>query len=119
MDPDAIHRLLDQLEAVAKEYVAAFCIIVVSIIVVFSTSFVEEAEFTGHAEVQQWLAGAFGFLFGILSGRMGYIVWRDLDIVRLQKAVILSAATEEGAKKEVTAAQEKLAMMSASRLPRE
>ena len=118
VDADATHRLLNQLEAVAKEYVAVFCIIVLSIVVVFAASFVDQSKIENAPRIQQWLAGSFGFLFGVLSGRMGYIVWRDLDIVRLQKAVILSAATEEVAKSELAAAQEKLTAMSAARLPR-
>lgn len=37
---------------------------------------------------QKSISAVIGFLISILLFRMGYVVWRDLDIVRLQKTII-------------------------------
>ena len=52
---------------------------------------------------QRLLAGTLGAGMALSLARMAYVVWRDLDIVRLQKAVI-----DDGAKAERQAEQEKL-----------
>lgn len=41
------------------------------------------------------LSGLLGAGVGALIARMGYVIWRDYDIVRLQKYVIDAAAKQE------------------------
>jgi hypothetical protein len=63
---------------------------------------------TGWPELAQRSAtGTVGLLLGLSLARVAYVVWRDLDVVRLQKGLIdkaadnelLAASTEEATKK--------------------
>ncbi|WP_327211524.1 hypothetical protein [Rhizobium ruizarguesonis] len=66
--------------------------------------------------VQRGLVGVFVFVLGVAGARVGYVVWRDFDIVRLQKKLIDDSGTrdeQEAAKKE---ASEKVTVMRSSGL---
>ncbi|MBY5831889.1 hypothetical protein HFN47_22440 [Rhizobium leguminosarum] len=68
------------------------------------------------AYMQRGLVGAFVFLLGVAATRVGYVVWRDFDIVRLQKKLIDDSGIRDehdAAKKE---ASEKVTAMKSSGL---
>jgi hypothetical protein len=64
--------------------------------------------------VQRSLSGLVGSMVALCIGRMGYVVWRDYDIVRVQKALIDATADKEEQEREAQAAVEKVAGMRAT-----
>ena len=63
------------------------------------------------------LAGLAGFLACFVVLRTGYVIWRDLDIVKLQKHVIDEAATKEISEAAEAEAKRRLDAMNAGRHP--
>lgn len=57
------------------------------------------------------VSSAVGFAFGLTFARMAYVVWRDLDIIALQKTVIDDMAQLEERAANAASAQEKLRQM--------
>ena len=55
------------------------------------------------------VAGVVGGLVTLCAARMTYVVWRDIDIVRLQKRLIDGAASKESEERELALADEKVA----------
>jgi len=119
VDVEAADRLLRRLEEVAKVYIALIAMTLVSIVIILAILYVGTLQFDYKQNVIIGLSTVFGVILGVVLGRMTYVVWLDLDIVRLQSAVILSAAKAEDAKKQVEAASGKLAAIEAARLPRQ
>lgn len=68
---------------------------------------------TDVAAWPQWLqrvmSGAVGGVVALCAARMAYVVWRDIDIVRLQKRLIDGAAARESDERERAIADEKVA----------
>jgi hypothetical protein len=59
-----------------------------------------------------------GTLLALCLARMGYVVWRDFDIVRLQKTLIDAAGVRERREREGAAAEKKIADIRISGLRR-
>lgn len=59
--------------------------------------------------VRRAVAGAVGGIVTLCAARMAYVVWRDIDIVRLQKRLIDGAASRESDERERALADEKVA----------
>lgn len=59
--------------------------------------------------IQQIVAGAVGAVSSLCVGRMAYVVWRDIDVVRLQKHLIDGLATKESIEREATVAENRIA----------
>jgi len=59
--------------------------------------------------VRRTVSGAVGGLVALCVARMAYVVWRDIDIVRLQKRLIDGTATREATEREAALAAEKVA----------
>ena len=62
------------------------------------------------------VAGAIGGTIGLCVARMGYVVWRDLDIVKLQKHLIDVSAARDVAALETKAASDNIADIKAAGL---
>lgn len=60
------------------------------------------------------IIGACGGLLGLCGARMTYVVWRDYDIVRLQKRIIDDAGHTEQKLKEQTIAEERISVIKSS-----
>lgn len=67
---------------------------------------------------QQAIAGLLGGLVALSVSRMSYVVWRDYDIVRLQKKLIDDAGEREFRELETKSAQSKVADIRAAGLKR-
>jgi hypothetical protein len=61
-----------------------------------------------HDLVRRAVSGAVGGLTALCVARMAYVVWRDIDIVRLQKRLIDGAASREASEREAALAEEKV-----------
>jgi len=66
--------------------------------------------------VSQAVSGMVGFLITLCIARMAYVVWRDIDIVRLQKHLIDEAASREIDDREHFIADEKVAGIKAANI---
>jgi Flp pilus assembly pilin Flp len=61
-------------------------------------------------------SGAVGGLVSLCAARMAYVVWRDIDIVRLQKRIIDSSASRESTEQHAKLADDKVANIRAANL---
>ncbi len=61
------------------------------------------------AWVQRIASGAIGAGVALCFARMAYVIWRDLDIVKLQKQLIDASAARDAREIEVKAASDKIA----------
>lgn len=66
--------------------------------------------------VKHLVAGGIGGLTALCCARMAYVVWRDIDIVRLQKRLIDGLAARESFEFETKSADDKVAMIRAAGL---
>lgn len=64
--------------------------------------------------IRRTIAGAVGGLIALCAARMAYVVWRDIDIVRLQKRLIDGAASRESDERERALADDKVASIRAA-----
>ncbi len=62
------------------------------------------------------LSGLLGGLLALAACRMAYVVWRDYDVVRLQKVLIDQSGEREETARQAKAAEEALAAMRAKKL---
>lgn len=113
---EAVERLLERLEDIAKSYIAVVIINAISISILLVIQFYHKPDYPYSAQVVVTLSTTFGALLGLLLGRMAHVVWLDLDIVRLQKKVILSAAESENKKAQMASAAEKLSQIDKVRI---
>lgn len=65
---------------------------------------------------QQVVAGLIGGGGALCVARMAYVVWRDLDIVKLQKTLIDASAARDAGELETKAASDKIADIRAAGL---
>lgn len=114
LDPEKRKDLTAAIVRVTTEYgwIIGIVAAVLSGLVTFSV--------IGKADAGLWpvwvrriASGAIGGLVSLCAARMGYVVWRDIDIVRLQKRLIDGAATREANGNEITLANEKVASIRA------
>jgi hypothetical protein len=117
VEKDAVEGLLARLEQTAKVYIAIIGLTLLSIIVLLGIVYVNALTSDSKYQLLMVLSTIFGILLGLVIGRMAYVVWLDLDIVRLQAVVIRSAVNAEDVKKQGETATEKLAAIGAARLP--
>lgn len=129
IDPDQRQRLTAQIVGLTREYlvilalVAAFIGVVVTLIAIGKDGLFGTPPQPHHAVVQGWpswlhrtLSGVVGLGISLIVVRMGYVVWRDYDIVRLQKTVIDTAAAKEQLSAQQSAADTKVAAMTSANL---
>jgi hypothetical protein len=92
VEPDYLRNLLDGIERITRAYVITFVIALICVGTIFGVGIITSSQFIYKIQAAFAATSVFGVLFGLLSSRMVYIIWLDLDIVRLQRAVIMSAA---------------------------
>lgn len=68
--------------------------------------------------IQQMVSGSVGGFIALCAARMTYVVWRDIDIVRLQKYLIDGTAEKESAEVEAALADEKVAEIKSAKIRR-
>lgn len=65
---------------------------------------------------QRAVSAAIGALIGFSISRMGYVVWRDYDVVKLQKVLIDGAGAREELEKQAQEADDKITRIRAAGL---
>lgn len=89
-------RLTAMVEAIAKEYagIAAICGITLIGIITLS-AIASHIPATSVEPIGHWISGFFGGAMTLCISRFGYVIWRDVDIVTLQRTVIMAADQRE------------------------
>jgi hypothetical protein len=110
LDPDKRKKLTASIVKVTTEYGWIIGINAVALTGLVTLSVIGATEV---AAWPQWLrrvtSGAVGGTVALCAARMAYVVWRDIDIVRLQKRLIDGAAARESGERERALADEKVA----------
>lgn len=120
VDLDERRRLTSEILSLSKEYGLIIGIVAATLLGLVTLSLV------GKTEVMtlwpDWAhraaAGAFGAAGALCSARMAYVVWRDIDIVRLQKSLIDSIGAREATDVLAKRADDKIADIRAAALRR-
>lgn len=108
--------LTGQLLDVSREYAGLLALLM--LLLVLAVSIGSTSVWLASID-QKWsriVSAIVGFLVMLSMLRFGYVVWRDLDIVSLQKAVIDEMADQERAAKNVGIASAKLEQMRQANL---
>ncbi|NEV79143.1 hypothetical protein DYI24_19095 [Rhodopseudomonas sp. BR0C11] len=79
----------------SREYMSVLALQFLTLFVLLALSLIKEKTFTGWANGPTVVLAFVGSLLGLCLSRMGYIVWRDTDIVRLQKKLIDESADRQ------------------------
>ena len=114
-EPGSRAKLTEKLYDLAVEYgrIIAVNFVTLAGLVVLSV-IGKDAASSWTPWAQRIAAGGVGFMFALSASRMAYVVWRDIDIVRLQKELIDKAASSEGAQAQSAAAEEKVTSIRAA-----
>lgn len=116
--PEDRNKLTTEIVALSIEYgriigIAALLLIgLVSLTVVGKT----DAQTFWPEWARRLASGAIGGLTMLCVARMAYVVWRDIDVVRLQKALIDGAAIKEEVEAQAKLAEKKGEEIKASDL---
>jgi hypothetical protein len=113
---DSRQNLTKQLVDISREYAGLLALLMLLLVFVVAIGSLSSWLTSLHENLGRAVSAVVGFLVMLSILRFGYVVWRDLDIVSLQKAVIDKMADQEGAAKNVGIAQEKLDQMRRANL---
>lgn len=109
-------ELLTDLVLVSRDYLVLFCLIIFGFSILFFILILPDIFATKHDTILPWANSGFGGLFGLIIARMLHIAWRDYDIVKLQKVVILYSISAERKEIETASAERKLENMQENRI---
>lgn len=110
LDPDRRKELTASIVSVTIEYGWIICINAAALIGLVTLSVIgADAAAMWPEEARRAVAGAVGGLVTLCAARMAYVVWRDIDIVRLQKRLIDGAASKESDARELALSDERVA----------
>ena len=103
-------HLTAQFVSLTKEYIAILVInasLLAYLIILLS---IENGNTLGKFPplVNMTASGISGLMLGLALSRMGYVLWRDLDIVRLQKELIDNSAAREIGELETKSVNERI-----------
>lgn len=110
LDPDKRMDLTASIVSVTTEYGWIIGINAVALVGLVTLSVIGPTDAAAWSEaLRRAVSGAVGGVVALCGARMAYVVWRDIDIVRLQKRLIDGAASKESLDYERTLADEKIA----------
>jgi Flp pilus assembly pilin Flp len=117
-DPDDRANLTTKIVEIAIEYARILAIATVALVGLVTVVVVgaPTVDATWPLWAQRIASGAFGATAALCIARMGYVVWRDVDIVKLQKKLIDDAASKEAAEAQAKLAGENVAVMKGENL---
>jgi hypothetical protein len=110
LDPDKRKDLTASIVSVTAEYGWIIGINAVALVGLVALSVIGATDAAvWPAWIQRTVSGTVGGIVTLCAARMAYVVWRDIDIVRLQKRLIDGAASKESDERERALADEKVA----------
>ena len=115
LDPEKRKDLTASIVSVTTEYgwIIAINAVVLAGLVTLSVIGTADAALWPES-VRRAVAGMVGGLVALCAARMAYVVWRDIDIVRLQKRLIDGAASREADERARALADDKVANIRAA-----
>lgn len=117
LEPERRTILTSKIVELSGEYVAIVIITGIALITLITLVVIgKDATSNLSTDVQKWLSGGIGTLFALCLVRMSYVVWRDYDIMKLQKHLIDNVADRDERVGEVQSADAKLAEMKSAGL---
>ncbi|MFS8143733.1 hypothetical protein [Rhizobium sp. BR 249] len=109
------NRIAERMVAIAGDYVVGLGFSGCSIATLVCLVALGPQQATSLSrEMQVGIVSWFIFSLGASTVWMGYVIWRDYDIMLLQKQVIEEATLREQRERDIQAAKEKSAAMKAS-----
>ena len=111
-------ELTSRIVELSKEYVAIVAINGTALIALVTLVVVgkDHAMATLSVPIQKSISAGVGALFSLCIARMSYVVWRDCDIMKLQKFLIDNVAERDAIDLEAKSADAKLTEMKAAGL---
>jgi hypothetical protein len=118
MDPEGRGKLTTKIVDLAREYVVIVSANSLLLVLLVSLTMVGDKQIavTWLDLTQRFVSATIGALLGFSFSRMGYVVWRDYDVVKLQKTLIDGAAAKEALAKQALAAEDKVTRIHAAGL---
>lgn len=117
LDPDERKNLTASIVSVTTEYGWIIGINAITLAGLVTLSVIGKEDATlWPVQVCLAIAGAVGGLVALCAARMAYVVWRDIDIVRLQKHLIDGLASRESDGRERALADDKVASIRSANL---
>ena len=115
LEPDDRKGLTAAIVRLSKEYGWIIAIIAMTLIAIVSLSVVGSTEAAGwNVWLRRIVSGSLGGALGLCSARMAYVVWRDIDIVGLQKRLIDGVADKEEGEQQAALADEKVTQLKSA-----
>lgn len=119
LEPEKRKELTASIVAVTAEYGWIIAIDAAALVGMVTLSVIGAADAALWPETGRRVAsGVVGGLVALSSARMAYVVWRDIDIVRLQKRLIDGSAEKEALEREVGIAAQKVMEFKSANLRR-
>ncbi len=120
VEPNERQVLTTQIVSLAKEYASLIAINATVLLGLVALTAVgrDDVAAIWPQWVQRLTSGLIGALGTLCIARMAYVIWRDIDVVSLQKRLIDGVATDEMIAFETKSADDKIASIKASGLRR-
>lgn len=119
LDPDKRKDLTASIVSVTTEYGWIIGINAVALVGLVTLSVIGAVDAAlWSTEISRAVSGTVGGIVTLCAARMAYVVWRDIDIVRLQKQLIDGAASKESEDRERNLADEKVAEIKSAKIRR-
>ncbi|HWJ74671.1 MAG TPA: hypothetical protein VNX29_16030 [Kaistia sp.] len=117
VDPAERRNLTAAVVQVAVEYAWIVAVSGTAVAALLTLSIVGKADAAHWPEVYQTMtSGLIGAVVGLTCSRMAYVVWRDIDIVRLQKRLIDGIAERDATGAQAAMAEDKVTSIRAAGL---
>lgn len=116
VDPEGRARLTSQIVEISTEYGWIIVVYAIALLGLIAMSVVGKSQVsaTWPDWTQRAVAAAIGGVAVLCIARMGYVIWRDIDVVRLQKHLIDGLASREIGEGNLKRAEEKVALIRSS-----
>lgn len=115
LDPDDRRGLTAAILRVTTEYgwiIGIIAVVLAGLVTLSVIGKIDASVWPGWA--RRFASGAVGGLVNLCAARMAYVVWRDIDIVRLQKRLIDGTASRELTEQQSKLADDKVASIRAA-----
>jgi hypothetical protein len=110
-------KLTSRIVELSLEYIWIIAVDTVTLVLIIGMTIVGKNNVLALGERwQSSLSAAVGGLLGLCLARMVYVVWRDYDIIKLQKTLIDGSSSREDLEEEVKTALEKVGKMKSAGL---
>lgn len=119
LEPTDRSGLTSAIVRLTTEYGWIIAIIALTLSAIVTLSVIgTEAAVAWHEAIRRSVSGALGGALGLSFSRMAYVIWRDIDIVRLQKQLIDGVAAKEEDERQAALADEKVTEFKAANVRR-